>query len=155
MRLQEFKDRINEIANKYNLNLKVTEDTKNIYVKLNDVICAYVNKILPCFMSTDSGGLYCIAKKARFEILEALYELSKTPFDEREEEKKYYLKHKFLLSDNEYNFLNYLSNDDSWDLSSLANCSGYQTKFTQKEIEELKEKYDTTLDDFEIIEVEE
>ena len=88
------------------------------------------------------------------DMLQAAMKYSNTPPEDRYPEKKYYLKHKFLLSDKEYRFLNYLSNFDSWDLSASGDCSGYQTKFTQKEIEDIKEKYDTTLDDFEFIEVE-
>lgn len=89
MRLQEFKDRINEIANEHNLNLKVTEDMKNIYIKIGETVIAYTNKILPCFINTDTGGMYYFDEETSQQILEALYEYSKTPFKERQEEKIY------------------------------------------------------------------
>lgn len=72
---------------------------------------------------------------------------------ERENEKKYYLRHRFL----EVDFFNYLNRDYGFPelyLNSKAQIAGKQTQFTQEEIEDIKEKYKTTLDDFEQIEVE-
>lgn len=153
MTYKEFKVRISEIANKYNLNLEVKEDMKNIYVKVDDAICAQANKIMPCFMNTDVGGLYCLGEEARLEILEALYELSRTPLDERRKDMKYYLKHRFLIDEYGDAFLTHTMSDDAWFLSDEGHFGKYQTQFTQKEIEEIKEKYNTDLKDFEIIEV--
>ena len=72
---------------------------------------------------------------------------------ERESEKKKYLRHRFL----EANLFNYLNLDYGFQELSLNSKSQIhrQTQFTQKEIDEIKEKYDTDLKDFEIIEVEE
>lgn len=71
----------------------------------------------------------------------------------REEEKKYYLRHRFL----EAHFFNYLNLNYGFQELFLSSKSqiGKQTQFTQKEIDEIKEKYHTDLKDFEIIEVEE
>lgn len=88
MTYEEFKYRINKIADDYNLNLKVTEDTNNIYVKVGNSICATVKKFLQFFMSVDPGAVY-FSLNERQEILEALYELSKTSIEERQEEKRY------------------------------------------------------------------
>lgn len=66
---------------------------------------------------------------------------------------KYYLRHRFL----EAGFFNYLNRDYRFPelfLNSEAQIHK-QTQFTQKEINEIKEKYHTDLKDFEIIEVEE
>ena len=89
MNKRELKDRINEIAKEYNTNLSVTEDAKNIYIKIKITIIAYTNKILPCFINADTAGMYYLDEEARQKILEALYEYSKTPFKEREELKRY------------------------------------------------------------------
>lgn len=155
MTYKEFKEVISEIASKYDLNLNVTEDMKNIYVKVDDVICAQANKIMPCFMNTDVGGLYCLGEEARLEILEALYELSRTPIDERRKDMKYYLKHRFLIDGYGDAFLTHTMSDDAWFLSDEGHFGKYQTQFTQKEIEDIEEKFDTDLKDFEIIEVDE
>lgn len=155
MTYKDFKARISEIANKYNLNLDITEDMKNICIKVDDVICAQANKIMPCFMNTDVGGLYYLGEEARLEILEALYGLSRTPIGKRREDEKYYLRHRFLVDGLDSSFLNHSMSDDAWFLSDEGCFGNYQSQFTLKEIEEIKEKYETTLDDFEIIEVEE
>lgn len=153
MTYKEFKKVISEIASKYDLNLNVTEDMKNIYVKVDDAICAQANKIMPCFMNTDTGGLYYLSEEARLEILEALYKLSRTPIDERRKDMEYYLKHRFLIDGYGDAFLTHTKSDDAWFLSDEGHFGNYQTQFTQDEIDEIKKKYNTDLKDFEIIEV--
>ena len=67
---------------------------------------------------------------------------------------KYYLRHRFL----EVDFFNYLNRDWGFPelyLNSKSQVGGKQTQFTQAEIEEIKEKYETDLKDFEQIEVKE
>lgn len=154
MKYKEFKDKINKIANDYNLNLEVTRDMNNIYVKVGDLLCATVSTVKRFFMSIDPGALY-FNVEARQEIFEALYELSKTPIEGRQDVKKYYLKHRFLGSGDGNQFLNHELRENIWFLSKEDYFGNYQTQFTQEEIDEIKEKYHTTLDDFEIIEVEE
>lgn len=89
--------------------------------------------------------------KSDIEMFEACLELAKTPIEEREE-KKYLLKHKFLETPG-INYLNKI--DDYCFLGDRNNNNECRTHFTIQEIEEIKKKYNTTLDDFEIIEVEE
>lgn len=72
---------------------------------------------------------------------------------ERENEKKYYLRHRFL----EVYFFNYLNRDYGFPelyLNSKSQVAGKQTQFTQEEIDEIKKRYNTDLKDFEQIEVE-
>lgn len=75
----------------------------------------------------------------------------------KEEEQKYYIKHKWLDIDG-FGFVNWDKENDCMqlhDISCSDDCDNYQTQFTKREIEELKEKYSTTLEDFKIIPVEE
>lgn len=152
MKYKEFKDKINKIANDYNLNLEVTRDMNNIYVKVGDLLCATVSTVKRFFMSIDPGALY-FNVEARQEIFEALYELSKTPIEERQDVKKYYLKHRFL-EDGSRSYLNSDYRFQELYLNGSDQFEEIQTQFTQEEIDEIKEKYKTTLDDFEQIEVE-
>ena len=65
--------------------------------------------------------------------------------------KKYYLKHKFLGSE-DFNYLNYLSASGRFCLLGLLENYDYKTKFTEEEIKEIEEKgFDLT--NFERIEV--
>ena len=154
MKYKEFKEKINKIANDYHLNLKVTEDAANIYIKMGEMICAYTKRVVLGFINTDFGSMYYFNEKPRVEMLEALCELSKTPFEERQEEKKYYLKHRFLDSQ-QTDYLNFSREIGLFKLSTMEHYDNKQTQFTQKEIDEIKEKCNTDLKDFEIIEVEE
>lgn len=89
-----------------------------------------------------------------FKLLEAVLAYAKTPLEERYDKKRYYLKHKFLFSGTN-NYLNYVKSTKGRTLSNKSQNNYVQTQFTQKEINEIKEKYHTDLKDFEIIEVEE
>ena len=80
----------------------------------------------------------------------------------REEPKKYYLKHRYLISDNylDKQRYNYLNKNTSTEALSLDDNNenpkwSFRCKFSLKEIEEIKEKYNTDLSDFKMIEVEE
>lgn len=89
-----------------------------------------------------------------YEMLKKVIELAETPLSEREEEKKYYLKHKFINFHTAVEYIN-LTITGEVVLSDRREDHYYKTKFTKAEIEELKEKFDTDLEDFELIEVEE
>ncbi|MBU5669543.1 hypothetical protein KQI68_06780 [Peptoniphilus sp. MSJ-1] len=113
------------------------------------------------------------------EILFGLiYKYTTTPVEEREEKKKYYLKHKFgLLTEisardiyytrgnafsNNISKIHYegktrdlyLYKDDYNDLSLMTDNSSKNCKFKEAEIEDIKERFGTDLSDYEIIEVE-
>lgn len=68
-------------------------------------------------------------------------------------QKKYYLKHRFLNTE-DYNYYFQDKYDGFLDDKYSYSQDEYKSKFTLKEIEEIKEKYNTDLKDFEIIEVE-
>lgn len=121
-----------------------TFNMRNIYK--NNEISVSKNRVNFIFINNE----HC--RPEDFEVIKAAVELAETPPEEREDEKKYYLRHKFL----EYIHCNYLNYDygvQELNLNDKGQFDNIQTQFTQKEIDEIKEKYDTTLDDFELIEV--
>lgn len=84
-----------------------------------------------------------------------IFQYAITPIkDRKDKEKEYYLKHKWIkgcaimyLYRNELNGYCYLGENK---------CRPHrQRRFTLKDIEEIKEKFDTDLSDFELVEVEE
>lgn len=88
-----------------------------------------------------------------YDLLKKAIELAETPLDEREEEKKYYIRHRFIneLTAQKYININIFGGVTIRDhLGSLY----YKTKFKKAEIEEFKKRFDTDLNDFELIEVE-
>ena len=88
------------------------------------------------------------------KLFELLVEYAETPPDEREEEKKFYLKHRWLNLDTD-NYLHLDVDDGSCMLNDNEEFSFTKIKLTEKEIKEIKEKFNTDLADFELVEVEE
>ena len=87
------------------------------------------------------------------DLTEIVIELAKTPLSEREGEKEYYLKHRFISSHTNLEYFN-LATTKEVELSTRIEGQYYKTKFTKAEIEKLKEEFDTDFNDFELIEVE-
>lgn len=69
-------------------------------------------------------------------------ELASTPLDERVEEKKHYVK----VFDNDFGYLNIDNSHGDMVIANMSAGYGYNTKFTDKEIEELKQRDDIPLD---------
>ena len=90
------------------------------------------------------------------ELFDLIVEYANTPVKDREEEKRYYLRHKWLNNKNT-NYLHLNEENNFYDLSVYKSLEAWkaQLQFTEKEIEEIKEKFDTGLSDFELVEVEE
>lgn len=90
-------------------------------------------------------------------MVEAAVKYAKTPLEEREKEKKFYLRHKWIRWNNGgLKYLNKLLNRDNiYFLDSKDDFFDVQVQFTQKEINAIKKWFDTDLKDFEQIEVEE
>lgn len=85
-----------------------------------------------------------------------IFQYAVTPIKDRKEEKKFLIKHKYLVS-KAICQVNLAKNKEK-NVYRVINCKVdnlvYQVQFTKKEIEEIKEKLDTDLKDFELVEVE-
>lgn len=92
-----------------------------------------------------------------FNMIKAAVEFAETPPEDREEEKKFYAKHRYLVQSDDYMtaFLNYNTNYDRLFVYTKGQVCGVKTQFTLKEIEEIKKRFNTDLADFELIEVKE
>lgn len=87
-------------------------------------------------------------------LFKLIMEYTNTPVEDRKEEKKYWLRHRFLES-KPLKYLNFNSEIGIFKLNTITQSENSQTQFTQEEIDEIKERYNTTLDDFEQTEVKE
>ncbi len=94
-----------------------------------------------------------LSKDQREKVYFLLTRLAETDPEDREEEKKYYLEHKWLYGDRCI-YLNLDIVNGDYKLGDTLNIKGYKTQFTQKEIDEIKESFNTNLEDFEQIPVE-
>lgn len=89
------------------------------------------------------------------ELYKLCFEYTSTPVEDREEEKKYYLIHRyFRIAGGGSGFFTIENASGLSFLKYKTNLDHYSQKFTEKEIEELKEKLNTNLDGFEMVEVE-
>lgn len=129
------------------------------YYEIRDVdkvIIAVINKTIFLQFSTDYPGWDKLCDKDRKELYNLVIKYASTPIEDREEEKKFYLRHRY------FRFYNgsskYLGMDlvkDKPDLCSKITYRWIKNQFTEKEIDEIKEEFNTDLKDFELIEVEE
>lgn len=109
-------------------------------------------------ISTISDGHFCFINGYDVDKLYKLcFEYANTPVLDREEEKKFLIQHKYLVSKSFYPVC--MTWHKLKDVYRPINCRVdnhiYKAQFTLKEIEEIKEKLSTDLEDFEILEVEE
>ena len=87
-------------------------------------------------------------------MIKASIEFSETLPQDREEEKKFYLEHRYFKCTNgDSRYFQILESDGTPWLNAMYTVMGYKKQFTLKEIEEIKEEFDTDLKDFEIVEV--
>lgn len=148
MKTKEFIEKVEKLG--YNIEI----DWPTIYIKCDGCILARVDK----------ARAYTIDTKAAFEVknAEELFDLcvkyAKTPIKDREEKKKYYL---YLKNKNRefyesiYSYLTLRKQDNTFSLDVGVETAGLTAQFTQKEIDEIKEKFNTDLEEFKQIEVKE
>lgn len=122
----------------------------------------YVNKYdSGCMIKIYRNGLEGIAinnfrpsSREQVEFLKACIELAQTPLEEREEEKKYLLKHKYMDKKHYlvlYDDLDRQSVDVLYEPWNRGNLNFYKYYFTKDEIEEMKENFNTNFDSYEFI----
>ncbi len=97
-----------------------------------------------------------LAEDEREKVYVLLTKLAETePKDrgqDRGEEKKYYLKHKWI-SYTGRQYLNLYINENKCSIDTKCSFDNIKTQFTLEEINDIKRKFNTNLEDFELIEV--
>ncbi len=95
-----------------------------------------------------------LSEDEREKVYVLLTKLAETDPDDRGEEKKYYLRHKWIgRKSPSGDYLNYCNNYDEYQMYGKEDGALYTPQFTQAEITEIKERFNTTLEDFEMVEV--
>lgn len=119
-------------------------------------LIAVVSKDVLYKISTDSGYWDDISDEDKNKLLGLLIEYSKTPIEDREEEKRYYLKHRWLTEGGFYRYVKHHTKayGKKYELASWTYGNTSDMQYTFKEIEEIKKKFDTDLADFEMVEAE-
>lgn len=134
-------------------NIKSNRDYDLITISVNNQVLVKIWANCQYAISTISDGHSCYLYGYDVdELYKVCFEYANTPSEDREEEKKYYLKHKWMRR-GDFNFLYFDKDFKIYGLTSIR-FKEAKTEYTEKEIEEIKEKFDTDLSDFELVEVE-
>lgn len=154
MKTKEFIKRVEDLG------LSTSVNDKDISVLSDENYCiATVNLNNQYVVDTDYWRICRLSNSLKKDLFDVITEYAMTTPDERGEEKKYYLKHRWLRAEN--GSWVYLTLIERTNINSLilqgakSDFLGNKSRFTLKEIEEIKEKYNTDLSDFVIWEVEE
>ena len=121
------------------------------YASKRNEIVAYVNLIKKFKIATDFGNFSKLPSFSQELLLDLFYEYAKTPLEEREEPKKYKLKHKLVRW---RSYLNYIENEKELRFSNGEQTGRFKTVFTIQEWESLTEQtWEDLLLQFKAIEV--
>lgn len=152
MRTKEFIKRVEELG--FRTKSEYLKDKKVCIYDINDYYIASVitNRLYGAYICGWNSGL--IEFEDVVDLVSVITEYIITPIEEREEPKRYYLRHKWIKT-NDYNYLTLDLDDNTYELNDIEGFDWTKNKFTREEIEEIKEKYNTDLSDFEIVGLEE
>ena len=147
MKTKEFIKRVEELG--FKVNRTVTQI--DIIAHSFTIARVYTNRMY----AMNAFTFINIEWRNQDKLFDLIVEYVKTPIEDREEEKKLYLRHRYFRFDNGSS--KYLGMDllkYKPDLYSKITYRWVKNQFTKKEIDEIKEKFNTDLADFEMIEVE-
>lgn len=118
-------------------------------------IVAFVDTKLMYTFNTVYDNFQELSESDRKRLFNLLVEYANTPPDKREEPQKFYMQFTTVINNGAAIYLNYNTINDSLGLSTRGQTLRYQAQFTQKEIDDIKEKFGVTLSDFVQIPIEE
>lgn len=155
MKINELK----RIAEENDYELKEEKEVEQITLERKVTFDGFVSNVIT--INSIMKNLIFIESKhcddKDIKMIKASVKFAETPIDEREEEKKFYLKHRWLRCLGGCALLH-----ESTKFHTFVLMGGfgevpkdYKMKFTQKEIDGIKEKFNADLSDFEMIEVKE
>lgn len=89
MKITEFKKAVENIGVCNKLDLKVEKDDVYYYIMLGGLACVIISKTNLYAIDTGFAKFINLAENVRRNLFEVVYEFTKTPLDERQEEKRY------------------------------------------------------------------
>ncbi|MGY3770792.1 hypothetical protein ACWOA4_09260 [Pediococcus pentosaceus] len=139
MKYSEAEKKIRELSSKYSVEFNNIFDCLNVNYKGTEI--AYISTGRPYSVRVRVEDYF---KKLPFsnKLYMIMAELAITPLDERAEEKKKYVK----VYDSRVGYLNINNFTGKMSVSDVFEGNGIKTKFTDKEIEEFKQRDDIPLD---------
>ena len=146
---------LKSLLEKIDYSVKHINETIVIKNEYGNVI-ATIEKDITFKFSTQYFAWNDISYNEQKVILSYIMGYAATPVDERGEEKKFYLKHKWITSGGFYMYVTHHTKPygEVYELLSWRYGEINGMQLTLKEIEKIKKEFDTDLKDFEMIEVE-
>ena len=130
----------------------VNDNPEEFEIYHGGICVGYIIKNFPYHMSI-TNYFAEMGEERRALLLDTLYEYARTPVEERENKKKYQLKHRWLDFSKKGYVLGYNSTLGEYLIVTKFFSKRFKTEFTEKEIDEIKKRFNTTLDGFEMVEV--
>ncbi len=138
MKYTDAKKQIEALSSKYDIDM--SDGDFNIIYKRRFVSHTYVIGHCRYAVICDEECFHKLPFSNKLYMI--LAELAMTPLDERVEEKKYYVK----VYDSGMGYLNINNFTGNMSVDDVSEVNGYKTKFTNKDIDELKKRGDIPLD---------
>lgn len=153
MTYEELKKQIQNINFAYNKDLQVSYKEQSVHIGDADMCYAIISNRIPYSLYISGFGFEQLSNdNLRFDLLKAIYEFTQTPIDSRDLFPRFYISSK-LTPDDDGRFLFKIGGNI--DCLAWGEEYGVDSKFTQKEIDYICDKFNTNLSDFNIEEVEE
>lgn len=156
MRFKEFEEKIEDWGRKYDDKpiIKINGYSVLLKMTINGKYKPMVRISSINSYELDTTYLYFsdLANDEKQDLFKIVTEFAATKPEDREDEKLFYLKNTSFFTHDYDGYLNF-DNCEFYMLNSRDETKGHKTKFTLEEIEEIKKKFNTTLEDFELIEV--
>ena len=131
------------------IGFKLEQTAYDYYIKnKKNVIIACIDDNYRYLYTLYAEEFTKLQPKIQKRLFELIIQIVKTPIKDRDEQ-KYLLKHKFLFESLTY--LNYNRQLNKLILADKHQTNYCQTEFTEREIKELKKKFNTKFEDFEIV----
>ena len=167
MRINELREEVQDLGKLYDLNLRVREELNYIFIdrcngKTFNTVAMLGTKQMYT-INTDMFYFFNLPHGLKDDLLNLFVKFVRTPLELRTEEKKYQyrLKEKYWWIIDDFDFgmiyLNLTKNEDCekpLSLNDSADLQLDQTKFTDKEIQEVVKEHNLDLSMFDKIEVE-
>lgn len=140
MKYIEAEKKIKELSGKYDINM-IDGDFNVVYNDNGNKQGSYVTGYREYDLHVGDIDTF---SKLPFsnKLYMIMAELAATPLEERAEERKHYVK----VLNNDFGYLNIENSTSEMVVSGMPESHGYKTKFTDKEIEQLKQRDDVPLD---------
>lgn len=152
MTYKELERQIQNINIAYDMDFKVWNNGHSVSIKVGNLSYAIIKSRIPYSLYIPNINFESLEDNLRHDLLKAIYDFAQTPIDSRHLVPRFRISSKLTPNDDgRFLFKNGCDIDNLiWNYKG-----GGGDEFTQEEINYIKKKFDTNLNDFNVEEVEE